>query len=91
MRTAIFISFLVAIIAFMATPIVASAIERRTPSGGQPDLAVRMPKKHKSKGGSDAEGKFYFSSGASSFSLPNRVGQLATVGAVGAAAIAFLV
>jgi len=55
MRTAIFISFLIAIIAFMATPIVASAIERRAPLNGQPDLVVRSPKgKSKSKSSSSS-------------------------------------
>lgn len=95
MRTAIFISFLIAIIAFMATPIVASAIERRAPLNGQPDLVVRAPKgKSKSKSSSsktEEEQSSASSTPTASFGLPNHVAQLTTVGAVGAAAIAFLV
>jgi len=66
MRAAIFISFLIAIIAFMATPIVASAIERRSPLHGKPDLVIRSPKgKSKSKSSSSnteeqqPQGKFH--------------------------------
>ncbi|PUU72206.1 hypothetical protein B9Z19DRAFT_1138687 [Tuber borchii] len=88
MRTAIFISFLIAIIAFMATPLAASAVEGDSPLGAQPNLVVRSPKgKSKSKSHSSDEPQ----ASGTSFGLPNHVAQLTTVGAVGAAAIAFLV
>ncbi|KAG0127938.1 hypothetical protein HOY82DRAFT_671838 [Tuber indicum] len=92
MRTAIFISFLIAIIAFMATPIVASAIDRRALFEGQPDIVVRSPKgKTKSSKSSSTEEEGAQASGTPSFGLPNHVAQLTTVGAVGAAAVAFLI
>ncbi|CUS08745.1 unnamed protein product [Tuber aestivum] len=93
MRTVIFISFLVALIAFMATPIAASAIERRSPFEGRPNLVVRSPKKGKSSSSSSSSGEEepQASGTAVSFGLPNHVAQLTTVGAVGAVAVAFLV
>ena len=60
MRTAIFISFLIAIIAFMATPIVASVVERDSPF--EPSLVVREPKgksKSKSHKNNEPQGKFH--------------------------------
>ncbi|PWW80493.1 hypothetical protein C7212DRAFT_20824, partial [Tuber magnatum] len=93
MRTAVFISFLIAIIAFMATPIVASSIERRSPLHGRPNLVVRSPKSKSKSSSSSSSGSGEDepqASGTASFGLPNHVVQLTTVGAVGAAAVAFL-